>query len=109
MRDYQKDVKICIKRLYIAERRLKEYLKGERNDPCVPLDEKWIEHPFLDYSSEEKLAFVQIFGPPLRIPEEPTDFLLDLIIEKRNLYREIAGMTNHPRFLDDHNYLEKWN
>ena len=107
MKDYIKDLKKCIKRLYDAERLLDRYIDDgdEAFVSCLGLK----DHPIVEYIENERECFIYICGLPLKLPEKPSVYdpedLRNMIVKRRNDLRNIAGMTDKSRWLGERNYL----
>jgi len=115
MKNYVKDIVVCIKRLYDAEKLIDSFIRtGGQTEvlSCLDLDgERTEPHPMLKYSNKQKKIFILCFGEPLKYPNGVSPHAVKkLIEERRNFYRLCVGMMDEPidkRFLDFHNYLTK--
>jgi hypothetical protein len=113
MKDYIKDLKQCIKRLYYAEKLLDQYIDRDDNTFLLSLNLEGIgldtRHPILDYDKNEEECFRYICGDPLQMPVDVSldniETIRAMIIKRRNDLREIAGMTSKSRWLGERNYL----
>ena len=109
--NYIGNIKTCIKRFYTFEKLVSEWMnRGGGNmeifsflnlEGDLGLDLP--RHPFLDYTEDEKLAFKQCFGMPIKIPKDlnirvSIREFLDEVIQRRELMREVASMTRQSRF-----------
>ena len=109
MKDYIKDMKVCIKRLFDAERLLDRYINegDEAFVDCLNIE----DHPISNYSKNEKVCFIYICGVPIQLPEKPSvydpEVMRRRIVGQRNRLRYIAGMTNKSRWLGKRNFLCK--
>ena len=115
MKNFVKDILICIKRLYDADSRIDDFIRsGGQTDvlSCLDLSGERIEpHPILKYSSAQKKVFTQCFGPPLKYPPNTSPHEVKKIIEERREFMRLCcGMIENSqdeRFLGFHNYLCK--
>lgn len=115
MKDYIKDLKQCVKRLFHAEDMLDLYLSSNGQEKAFfkSLDLNGItqdyKHPILDYDNSERECFSFICGAPLQLPEDFTHYsplsVRVMITYQRNRLRMIAGMTENSRWLGKKNYL----
>jgi hypothetical protein len=109
MKDYIRDLKVCIKRLFDAERLLDRYTEDgdEAFVKCLDIN----THPIKDYSKNEAECFIYICGLPLGIPMKPwihdPKEIRAIIVKKRNNLRYIAGMVDKSRWLGKRNFLCK--
>ena len=115
MKNFVKDIVVCIKRLYDAEKLIDSFIRtGGQTEvlSCLDLDGVHTDpHPILKYSNKQKKVFTQCFGESLKYPIGVSPHAVKKLIEdRRNFYRLCAGMMDEPldkRFLDFHNYLTK--
>lgn len=109
MKDYIKDMKVCIKRLFDAERLLDRYINDgdEAFVDCLNIE----DHPISSYSKNEKECFLYICGVPIQLPEKLGVYNLEdirrMIVGQRNRLRYIAGMVDKSRWLGKRNFLCK--
>lgn len=111
-RNYVVDLRTCIKRFYVCEKLIKDWLKfAGRNKMEIfsylnPKGDESLDlprHPYEDYTAEEKTIFRQCFEVPMKIPKDLNirisvkDFLKQLA-DRRDFMRECAGMTANSRF-----------
>ena len=86
--EYHKDIQYkVLKRLYNTKKIVEDYLKRNVSyeDMISDLDldhrNSDLRHPLLDYTEEEKKAFILLCGEPLRVPKDlltsvsPIDFV----------------------------------
>lgn len=115
MKDYLKDLKQVIKRLYNAEVMLDRYLQSAGTEKSF-FDSLNIEgvneefrHPYVDYYDNERECFSWICGVILQLPDDFTHYsaeeVREMIIKQRDKIRRIAGMLDNPRWLGEINYL----
>jgi len=115
MKNFVKDIIICITRLYNAEKRIDNFIRtGGQIEVlnCLDLKGDGIEpHPILKYSSAQKKVFLQCFGKPLKYPANTSPHEVKNMIQlRRDFMRLCVGMIEDPmdkRFLGTHNYLCK--
>jgi len=115
MKNFVKDIVVCIKRLYDAEKLINAFIKtGGQTDVlhCLDLQGDRVEqHPILKFSSNQKKLFTQCFDEPLKYPPITSPHnVKKFIINRREFFRLCAGMIDNStdeRFLGFHNYLTK--
>jgi len=110
-RKYEKDIEDCVKRLFTFETASNKwsrsgggnmeifgYLNIEGNT-AIDLP----PHPITSLKEDEKKAWIQCFGEPLKVPKNLLtsvsmhDFLME-VKAKRDLYREAIAFTQQSRF-----------
>ena len=115
MKDYIKDLKQCIKRLFFAEDMLDLFLltAGKDKNFFKSLDlvnlKPDYNHPIIHYDENERECFTYICGVPLQLPEDFTHYtaheVRNMIKYQRNNLRYMAGMVDKSRWLGEQNYL----
>lgn len=118
-RKWEKDIELCIKRLFSFENAVKRWMnQGGGNmeifgflvlegNPSIDLP----RHPYLDFNKEEKQAWEQCYGKPLQVPKDLLSRItikefLDEVKQKRETYRECIAFTKNSRFRNK-NYRQK--
>lgn len=110
-RKFEKDIEDCVKRLFTFETASEKWsrsgggnmeifgflnLEGNTSIDLPP-------HPILSLNEDEKKAWIQCFGEPIKVPKNLLtsvsmhDFLTELKA-KRDLYREVIAFTQQSRF-----------
>jgi len=115
MKDYIKDLKQCVRRLFKAEELLDVFLNSAGRDATFfeSLDLKGVnpdyKHPVLDYGDDERECFYMVCGYPMTLPKDFTKFsaneIRNIMIDQRDILRNMAGMVDKSRWLGEKNYL----